>query len=165
MGMYPHATPCYHARRRPSVLSWCLVWINSRIRGSKRVNVSIPTSMHRIFSEKWPATNCSCDVRRRLIIPSAHEVEGGHTDFTLSVSSSADWIVSSVSSTILAGSISYLHILSSNFRRCVTCTLCFKIRIFGVSGHKNTKQIFHENELVNAVCLCLSFSSMWLVCD
>ena len=29
--------------------------------------------------------------------------------------------VCSVSSTILVGSISYLHILSSNFRRCVTC--------------------------------------------
>ena len=29
--------------------------------------------------------------------------------------------VCSVSSTILAGSISYLHILSSNFRKCVAC--------------------------------------------
>ena len=34
--------------------------------------------------------------------------------------------VCSVSSTILVGSISYLHILSSNFRRCVMCKLCFK---------------------------------------
>ena len=33
--------------------------------------------------------------------------------------------VHSVSSTILAGSISYLHILSSNFRRCVTCKVFF----------------------------------------
>ena len=31
--------------------------------------------------------------------------------------------VCSVSSTMLAGSISYLHILSSNFRRCVACSL------------------------------------------
>ena len=32
-----------------------------------------------------------------------------------------------VSSTILMGSISYLHILSSNLRRCVACKACFKI--------------------------------------
>ena len=36
--------------------------------------------------------------------------------------------VCSVSSTILVGSISYLHILSSNFRRCVACNVCFKIQ-------------------------------------
>ena len=35
--------------------------------------------------------------------------------------------VHSVSSTILIKSISYLHILSSNFRRCVACNACFKI--------------------------------------
>ena len=35
--------------------------------------------------------------------------------------------VRSVSSTILIGSISYLHILSSNFRRCVACNARFKI--------------------------------------
>ena len=39
--------------------------------------------------------------------------------------------VGSVSSTILVGSISYLHILSSNFRRCVTCKVYFKISSFG----------------------------------
>ena len=38
--------------------------------------------------------------------------------------------VRSVSSTILVGSISYLHILSSNFRRCVACDICFKIQKF-----------------------------------
>ena len=36
--------------------------------------------------------------------------------------------VRSVSSTIVIGSISYLHILSSNFRRCVACNGCFKIQ-------------------------------------
>ena len=35
--------------------------------------------------------------------------------------------VHSVSSTILNGSISYLHILSSNLRRCVVCNAHFKI--------------------------------------
>ena len=36
--------------------------------------------------------------------------------------------VRSVSSTILARSISYLHIFSSNFRRCISCKLHFKIK-------------------------------------
>ena len=40
--------------------------------------------------------------------------------------------VRSVSSTILVGSISYLHILSSNFRRCVACNVCFKIEKFEI---------------------------------
>ena len=35
--------------------------------------------------------------------------------------------VHSVSSTILIRSISYLHILSRNFSRCVPCYVCFKI--------------------------------------
>ena len=39
--------------------------------------------------------------------------------------------VRSVSSTILIGSISYLHMLSSNFRRCVACNARFKIQKFG----------------------------------
>ena len=38
--------------------------------------------------------------------------------------------VCSVSSTILIGSISYLHILSSNFRRCLACNARFKIQKF-----------------------------------
>ena len=38
--------------------------------------------------------------------------------------------VRSVSSTILIRSISYLHILSSNFRRCVVCNARFEIKIF-----------------------------------
>ena len=40
--------------------------------------------------------------------------------------------VRSVSSTILIGSISYFHILSNNFRRCVTCKGCFKIQNFEI---------------------------------
>ena len=38
--------------------------------------------------------------------------------------------VRSVSSTIFIGSISYLHILSSNLRRCVACKVCCKIQQF-----------------------------------
>ena len=40
--------------------------------------------------------------------------------------------VRSVSSTILIGSISYLHILSSNFRRCVACNARFNIQKFEI---------------------------------
>ena len=40
--------------------------------------------------------------------------------------------VRSVSSTILIGYISYLHILSSNFRRCVACNARFKIQTFEI---------------------------------
>ena len=40
--------------------------------------------------------------------------------------------VRSVSSTTLVGSISYLHIFSSNFRRCVACNACFKIQNFEI---------------------------------
>ena len=40
--------------------------------------------------------------------------------------------VRSVSSTILIGSISYLHILSSNLRRCVACNARFKIQKFEI---------------------------------
>ena len=36
--------------------------------------------------------------------------------------------VRSVSSTLLIRSISYLHILSSNFRRCVACNVCLKLK-------------------------------------
>ena len=40
--------------------------------------------------------------------------------------------VRSVSSTILIGSISYLHILSSNIRECVACNARFKIQKFEI---------------------------------
>ena len=40
--------------------------------------------------------------------------------------------VRSMSSTILIGSISYLHIWPSNFRRCVACNARFKIQKFEI---------------------------------
>ena len=52
----------------------------------------------------------------------------------LSVSVCGQNRVHSVSSTILIGSISYLHILSSNFRRFVACNACYKIKKFGGGG-------------------------------
>ena len=63
-----------------------------------------------------------------VIIPPFNEVKRGYTGFTLSVCGQNR--VRSVSSTILVGFISYLHILSSNFRRYVACKVCFKIQKF-----------------------------------
>ena len=70
-----------------------------------------------------------------------NEVERGYTGFSLGVHPSVhryvcpsvdkNISVPSVSSTILAGSIWYLHILSSNFRRCVMSIVYFKIWSFG----------------------------------
>ena len=54
------------------------------------------------------------------------KLKGGYTGFTLSVCGQNH--VRSISSTIHVGSISYLHILSSNLRRCVACNVCFKIK-------------------------------------
>ena len=54
-----------------------------------------------------------------IIVPPLNKVEGGYTGFTLSVCGQNR--VHSVSSTILTGSISHLHILSGNFRRFVAC--------------------------------------------
>ena len=59
--------------------------------------------------------------------PASMNVKGGYIGFILTVRLSVcpsfcGWNrVRSVSWTILAGFISYLHILSSNFRRCITC--------------------------------------------
>ena len=72
---------------------------------------------------------------RFLIIPPAStKLKGGYTGITLSVCPSVRLSVCgqnrvrSVSSRILIGSILYLHILSSNFRRCVVCNAHFKIK-------------------------------------
>ena len=66
--------------------------------------------------------------------PRFNEVERGYSGITLSVCLSVRLSVCgqnrvrSVSSRIFIGSISYLHILSSNFRRCVACNARFKIK-------------------------------------
>ena len=73
--------------------------------------------------------------------PSSVKLKRRYTGFTLSVCQSVCPSVRlsicgqnracSVSSAILVRSIPYLHILSSNFRRCVSCKVCFNIKIFG----------------------------------
>ena len=58
------------------------------------------------------------------------EIEGEYTGFTLSVCGQNR--VHSVPSTILAGSIAYLHILATNFRRCVACWVLWKFSKFEI---------------------------------
>ena len=68
-----------------------------------------------------------------IIPPASTKLKGGVYWFHLvRLSVCGQNRVPSVSSTILMGSISYLHILSSNFRRCVTCNVCFKILKFEI---------------------------------
>ena len=57
--------------------------------------------------------------------------------------------VRSVSSTILIRSIAYMHILSSNFRRCVACNDCFKI-------------MANSLNLWFSLCLLLTWDPIWL---
>ena len=68
--------------------------------------------------------SCAVLILRYLVIPPAS------TSVRLSVCGKNG--VCSVSSTILIGSISYLHILSSNLRRCVACNARFKIKKFHI---------------------------------
>ena len=60
------------------------------------------------------------------------KVVGGYIGFTPSVHPSVCPAsrVHSVASTVVVWSISYLHILSSNFRRCVACKVSCKISTF-----------------------------------
>ena len=70
-----------------------------------------------------------------VIIPCFNEVERGvYTGFTLSVRLSIcrQNRARSVSSTILVGSISYLHMLSGNFRRCVASKVCSTIQNYEI---------------------------------
>ena len=72
----------------------------------------------------------------RLIIPPAQRSCWRYTGFTPSVRPSVRPAsrVRSVAPTVLVGSISYLYILSSNFRRCVVCKVSGKITSMGQRG-------------------------------
>ena len=80
-------------------------------------------------ADEWQAPNPGPSIS--LLYPRFNEVERGVYWFhLLRLSVWGQNRVRSVSSTILIGSISYLHILSNNFRRCVACNGCFKINVF-----------------------------------
>ena len=73
------------------------------------------------------------NIRPVIIIPPHDEVVGGVIGFTLSVRPSRVRPAShvrSVAPTVLVGSISYLCILPSNFRRCVACKVSCEISKF-----------------------------------
>ena len=95
-----------------------------------------------------------------FIPPASTKLIGGYTGITLSVCPSVRLSVCgqnrvcSVSSRILIGSISYLHILSSNFRRCVACNAHFKIQKFEILA------IFLNLWLW--LCLLLTWDPIWL---
>ena len=82
--------------------------------------------------------------------------------------------VRSVSSRILIGSISYLHILSSNFRRCVACNARLKIQKFdfvffwlGIQ-YDSMVWVIMRRRGVSSECRrssCSSFSLMALLLD
>ena len=86
----------------------------------------------RVVSLVWPLLTSQSSTRRLVIdfyTPRFNEVERGVYWYHLvRLSVCGQNRVRSVSSTILIGSISYLHILSSNFRRCVACNARFKIQ-------------------------------------
>ena len=91
----------------------------------------------------WHKTNDDLDHGRihmghpvsmsNLLYPLHNEVVGGYIGFTPSVCPSVRPAsrVRSVVPKVVVGSISYLYILSSNFRRCVACRVSYQIRIFG----------------------------------
>ena len=98
-------------------------------------------------TESWTHMGCTAniiieDIIHFFIPPASTKLKGGYTGITLSVCPSVRLSVRlsvcgqnrvrSVSSTILMGSISYLHILSSNFRRCVACNARCKIQKFEI---------------------------------
>ena len=104
---------------------WCkkTLAVQSSIRDQPEIMLSIPILFSAV-ARLWLATI--------IIPPASTKLKGGYTAFTLSVCPSVrlsvcgENHVHSVSSTILVRSISYLHILSSNFRMCVVAYVCFK---------------------------------------
>ena len=81
-----------------------------------------------------------------------NELVSSCTSFRLSVCGQNR--VSSLSSTILFASISYLHILSSNFRRCAACKVYFKTQTFEILANSLNLWLW--------LCLLLTWDPIWL---
>ena len=123
-------------------ISSCL-WVNKLIT-SNFVNADsqhLISSRHGVTFYSW-LLNSSLHL---LIIPPVNKVVGGYICFTPSIRLSVRPFlhpsirkshvrpasgVRFVAPTVLVGSISCLYILSSNFRRCVTCKVSCKISKF-----------------------------------
>ena len=96
-----------------------------------------------------------------IILPSAStKLKGGYTGITSSVCPSVHLSVygqnrvRSVSPRILIGSISYVHILSSNFRRWVSCNVRFKIQQFEILANFLNLELW--------LCRLLTWDPIWL---
>ena len=76
---------------------------------------------------------CPPKLTKSIIIPTAStKLKGAYWFHLARLSICGRNGVRHVSSTILIAPISYLHILSSNFRRCVACIVCFTIKKFKI---------------------------------
>ena len=87
------------------------------------INTGFNTLSSNEMAYIWPTFSDMFSSLKIIIPPVSTKLKRGYTGFTSSVCPSVcgQNHVPSVSSTILAGSISYLYILSSNFRKCVAC--------------------------------------------
>ena len=76
--------------------------------------------------------DCTQQTQKLFLGLGYNEVVAGYIGFTPSVCPFVRpaFRVRSVAPTVLVGSISYLYILSSNFRRCVACKVACKISKF-----------------------------------
>ena len=106
--------------------------------------IKIPIVLESDWS--WPSRSNLTAKSNIILPPASTKLIVGYTGITLSVCPSVRLSVRpsvrpsvcgqnrvrSVSSRILIGSISYLHILSSNFRRCVACNARFKMQKFEI---------------------------------
>ena len=105
----------------------------------------------------------------KFIIPSSQLSSRGYTGSTMSIRPSIHLSVCgqnrvrSVSSTILAISISYLHILSSSFRRCVLCIKCFFFVFFFFSKLKKKCDFSKFFEFVTLFYFDLGSSMSWSI--
>ena len=90
-----------------------------------------PTIMH-FPSTFWYTHRCDIhsNSNKYYYTPRFNEVERGGILVSPCPSVHPSVCPSVLSSTILIESISYLYILSSNFRRCVVYNFCFKIKKF-----------------------------------
>ena len=89
------------------------------------------------------------------LYPRFNDVETGVYSFHLvRLSDCGKKRVRSVSSTILVGFITYLHILSNNFRRCAACMVCIKIHNIEILANSLNLQLWHG--------LLLTWDPIWL---
>ena len=105
---------------------WIMSFLHKGPIMGKVLPVMVSSCVHINF---YLPIRCSTDfILWSLLYPRFNEVERGVYWFHLvRLSVCGQNRVCSVFSTILVGSISYLHTSSCNLRKCVMCNVCFKI--------------------------------------